>query len=143
DVENADEYKQGGYHRVRIGDKFNNDKYTVISKLGFGHFSTVWLCEEKDKARSVALKINKSNEECTDVANDEIKILKEIRDADKSDTHREKIVCLLDTFLHNGENGTHVCIVFEAIESDLLKLIKENNNIGIAIDKVKNIIGQV
>lgn len=33
----------GGYHPVRIGDLFNN-RYHVVRKLGWGHFSTVWLC---------------------------------------------------------------------------------------------------
>ena len=33
----------GGYHPVKIGDLFNN-RYHVIRKLGWGHFSTVWLC---------------------------------------------------------------------------------------------------
>jgi len=33
----------GGYHPVKIGDLFNG-KYHVIRKLGWGHFSTVWLC---------------------------------------------------------------------------------------------------
>jgi len=28
---------------VKIGDLFNG-KYHVIRKLGWGHFSTVWLC---------------------------------------------------------------------------------------------------
>ena len=33
----------GGYHPVEIGDVYNG-KYKVIRKLGWGHFSTVWLC---------------------------------------------------------------------------------------------------
>lgn len=32
----------GGYHHVKIGDFFNG-RYHVIRKLGWGHFSTVWL----------------------------------------------------------------------------------------------------
>lgn len=32
----------GGYHPVRLGDLFNN-RYSIIRKLGWGHFSTVWL----------------------------------------------------------------------------------------------------
>lgn len=32
----------GGYHRVKIGDVYNN-KYLIVRKLGWGHFSTVWL----------------------------------------------------------------------------------------------------
>nr|CAD7574634.1 unnamed protein product [Timema californicum] len=34
---------QSGYHPVKIGDLFHN-RYHVIRKLGWGHFSTVWLC---------------------------------------------------------------------------------------------------
>ena len=33
----------GGYHPVEIGDFYHN-RYHVIRKLGWGHFSTVWLC---------------------------------------------------------------------------------------------------
>jgi hypothetical protein len=37
---------EGGYHPVRIGDTYNN-KYIIETKLGFGHFSTVWLASDK------------------------------------------------------------------------------------------------
>lgn len=33
----------GGYYRVEIGEIFV-DRYQVVRKLGWGHFSTVWLC---------------------------------------------------------------------------------------------------
>lgn len=33
----------GGYYRVEIGEIFV-DRYQVVKKLGWGHFSTVWLC---------------------------------------------------------------------------------------------------
>ena len=39
-------YGQGGYLRVRIGDKLNN-RYVIESKLGWGHFSTVWLATDQ------------------------------------------------------------------------------------------------
>jgi len=38
-----EDYRRGGYHAVRIGDAFNDGRYVVQSKLGWGHFSTVWL----------------------------------------------------------------------------------------------------
>lgn len=34
----------GGYHPVEIGDLFNK-KYQIVAKLGWGHFSTVWLAK--------------------------------------------------------------------------------------------------
>ncbi|KAK4343097.1 hypothetical protein RND71_038913 [Anisodus tanguticus] len=41
--EGTEDYRRGGYHAVRIGDSFNGDRYVVQRKLGWGHFSTVWL----------------------------------------------------------------------------------------------------
>lgn len=36
-------YRKGGYHPVKPGDLFNNGRYKVVNKLGFGVYSTVWL----------------------------------------------------------------------------------------------------
>ena len=58
-------YGLGGYLRVRVGDVLNQ-RYIVEEKLGWGHFSTVWLTIDRlspksDKRhRFVALKIQKS-----------------------------------------------------------------------------------
>jgi serine/threonine protein kinase len=41
--EGTEDYKRGGYHAVRIGDSFKAGRYVVQRKLGWGHFSTVWL----------------------------------------------------------------------------------------------------
>lgn len=41
--EDPADYTKGGYYPVQIGDLFN-ERYNVIRKLGWGHFSTVWLC---------------------------------------------------------------------------------------------------
>lgn len=39
-------YHPGGYHPVRIGDHLHSGKYEVISKLGYGLYSTVWLARD-------------------------------------------------------------------------------------------------
>ena len=41
--EGTEDYRRGGYHAVRIGDTYSSGRYVVQSKLGWGHFSTVWL----------------------------------------------------------------------------------------------------
>ncbi|TQD76179.1 hypothetical protein C1H46_038295 [Malus baccata] len=41
--EGTKDYKKGGYHTISIVDSFKNGYYVVQSKLGWGHFSTVWL----------------------------------------------------------------------------------------------------
>lgn len=44
--ENIARYCPGGYHHVRIGDRFSNGRYEVLSKLGYGLYSTVWLVRD-------------------------------------------------------------------------------------------------
>ncbi|EER03440.1 srpk, putative [Perkinsus marinus ATCC 50983] len=106
DDEGTDGYKKGGYHAVHLGEIYN-DRYKVLAKLGWGHFSTVWLCEDleytkkiekeiakednqvsaTDKSRPkkitpkryVALKIQKSAPHYTEAAYDEIDILNEAK----------------------------------------------------------------
>jgi serine/threonine-protein kinase SRPK3 len=41
--EGTEDYRRGGYHAVRVGDSFKQGAYVVQYKLGWGHFSTVWL----------------------------------------------------------------------------------------------------
>jgi hypothetical protein len=39
-------YHYGGYHPVRIGDRFKSGRYEVVNKLGYGLYSTVWLVRD-------------------------------------------------------------------------------------------------
>lgn len=39
----GESYHPGGYHPVKLGDKFSNGRYLVIRKIGYGAYSTVWL----------------------------------------------------------------------------------------------------
>lgn len=46
--EGRDAYKAGGLHPVYIGDVYET-KYEVVSKLGWGRYSTVWLVKDLSK----------------------------------------------------------------------------------------------
>lgn len=140
--EDSTDYCKGGYHPVKIGDLFQS-RYHVTRKLGWGHFSTVWLCWDLIEKRFVALKVVKSATHFTETALDEIKLLKVVRESDLNDPKREKVVQLLNDFKISGVNGTHVCMVFEVLGHNLLKLIIKSNYRGIPIRNVKCIIRQV
>jgi serine/threonine-protein kinase SRPK3 len=43
--ENMPAYDRGLFHPVRIGEVFNS-RYQVLTKIGFGANSTVWLCRD-------------------------------------------------------------------------------------------------
>lgn len=140
--ESREDYCKGGYHPVKIGDLFLN-RYHVTRKLGWGHFSTVWLCWDLEDYRYVALKIVKSAPHFTETAKDEIKILKAVRDGDPSNPKRNKTVQLLNDFKITGVNGIHICMVFEVLGHNLLKLILKSNYRGIPISNVRSITRQV
>ncbi|KAK6463568.1 kinase-like domain-containing protein, partial [Scheffersomyces coipomensis] len=102
--ENEFDYKIGGYHPVSKGEiyyskNFPNREYIILRKLGWGHFSTVWLAKSRfnptlhitDTESSseeivdtseyyVAIKFVKSNKNYLEAAEDEIKILKALHD---------------------------------------------------------------
>nr|XP_057939479.1 SRSF protein kinase 3 isoform X2 [Doryrhamphus excisus] len=140
--EDPSDYCKGGYYPVKIGDLFNG-RYHVVRKLGWGHFSTVWLCWDLQKKRFVALKVVKSAPHYTETALDEIKLLRCVRDSDPSDPHRETIVQLIDDFKISGINGVHVCMVLEVLGHQLLKWIIKSNYMGLPLVCVKSIIRQV
>uniref|UniRef100_A0A674MQ87 non-specific serine/threonine protein kinase n=1 Tax=Takifugu rubripes TaxID=31033 RepID=A0A674MQ87_TAKRU len=140
--EDPHDYCKGGYHHVKVGDLYNG-KYHVIRKLGWGHFSTVWLAWDIQVKRFVAMKVVKSAEHYTETAVDEIKLLKSVRNSDPNDPNREMVVQLLDDFKISGVNGTHVCMVFEVLGHHLLKWIIKSNYQGLPLPCVKSIIRQV
>ncbi|KAI5953793.1 DSK1 [Candida theae] len=112
--ESESDYKLGGYHPVCKGDvyfsrKSPNREYVILRKLGWGHFSTVWLaksrmsqlgnasnsihslssttsassggsCGDDCNEYFVAIKFVKSNKNYREAARDEIRILQTLQD---------------------------------------------------------------
>ncbi|XP_072980143.1 uncharacterized protein [Typha angustifolia] len=141
DEEGIDEYRKGGYHAVRAGDHFAGGRYIAQRKLGWGHFSTVWLAYDTYCSRFVALKIQKSAKEYAQAATHEIELLSAIADGDP--TNSKCVVQLLDHFKHAGPNGRHLCLVTEFLGNSLLQLIRYNRNKGIGLNRVRSICRSV
>lgn len=141
--EDLKDYVPGGYHTCHIGETYKNRKYTLVRKLGWGHFSTVWLARDNDKLCHVAMKIVRSAKQYTDTAIDEIKLLDKVTTSDTHHPGHEHVIQLLDTFSHEGPNGVHVCMVFEVLGENLLGLIRRYKHKGIPIVFVKQIAKQL
>jgi serine/threonine protein kinase len=154
DDEGADGYRKGGYHPVTVGEVYYG-RYQVLAKLGWGHFSTVWLCQDMSYNKYVAMKVQKSAPHYTEAAYDEIELLAE---AAKRGSMQEwdatqkgplqvlfptvpftGVVQLIDYFEHHGPNGKHVCMVFETMGPNVLALIKRYNFKGIPLDIVRKV----
>ncbi|KAK5231247.1 serine/threonine protein kinase, CMGC [Exophiala xenobiotica] len=143
DEEDSEDYCKGGYHPVHVGETYNNGRYVVVRKLGWGHFSTVWLSRDTTTGKHVALKVVRSAAHYTETAIDEIKLLNKVNQANPNHPGRRYVVSLLDSFEHKGPNGVHVCMVFEVLGENLLGLIKRWNHRGIPMPLVQQITKQV
>lgn len=159
-----EDYKPGGYHPVHIGEVFL-DRYMVIQKLGWGHFSTVWLSKDLKFDTYVALKVQKSAQHYLDAAYDEVEILQELEkynnEKEWEDSVRRywkdnpnkikngitmshsQVVQLLNSFIHHGPNGRHFCMVFEIMGVTLLEIIKRYNYTGIPLPYVRIMAKQI
>ncbi|KAH9260989.1 hypothetical protein BASA81_000685 [Batrachochytrium salamandrivorans] len=124
--ESESDYRPGGYHRVLIGDEISH--WTITQKLGWGHFSTVWLGSNNTMAvaHTGAVKVQKSAENYREAAEDEIAILKHclaVRDCEECGWGKRFVVELLDSFFHLGPNGNHPVMVFPVLGDNLLALL--------------------
>ena len=138
-------------------------RYVVIKKLGWGHFSTVWMVKNRNVATLgngdsfFALKVQKSAEHYTEAAMDEVELLdcisserkkaeeslatlSKLKEAKISVEHSRYVATLHDSFFHSGPNGRHMCMIFSMLGCNLLSVIKANNYRGLPIAAVKNMV---
>ncbi|CAO3613760.1 unnamed protein product [Cunninghamella echinulata] len=119
------DYTQGGYHPVRIGDQYFN--YKILRKLGWGHFSTVWLVQStKGDGNYYAMKIVKSAKHYTETAKDEIQLLEKVTHQNPTSIESNYVTKISDHFMIEGVNGKHVCMTFEVLGENLLGYMKKH-----------------
>lgn len=109
-TEDPSKYRPRGYHPISMGDVVA-DKYTIVHKLGYGGWSTIWLARDAMLGRYVAIKIA-----LADSGSREVETLRELNSpsaATIAATHRGQsaIPGVLDDFTIRGPNGTHNAIV--------------------------------
>ncbi|KJA12935.1 hypothetical protein HYPSUDRAFT_209980 [Hypholoma sublateritium FD-334 SS-4] len=132
DVELVNNYGPGGFHPVHIGDTFSEGRYTVVHKLGYGTYSTVWLAKHSITARYVSLKIlAASSSQWSDNSSygasgeEEVRALSCLRSGGEDEPGKQYILQLLDDFEFHGPNGVHRCIVAELLGPSLASDIED------------------
>ena len=162
--EGLSDYKVNGYHPVHIGEVLL-ERYIIMQKLGYGHFSTAWLALDTKYGNYVAIKIQKAKQQYIDAAYDEVEILQELgkhnfdkewieslkeyykddkeKLADIETAENSKVVQLFNSFIHHGQNGRHFCMVFEIVGVTLLEIMKRYNYKGIPLPYIRIICKQI
>ncbi|KAL8689620.1 MAG: hypothetical protein Q9218_004746 [Villophora microphyllina] len=114
---------------VRYGQSIN-ERYTVISKLGYGGRSTVWLAHDTLRGqwqsnRYVALKICGNAYASTEDAEHETNVCRHVTATNPKHEGYPYVRTLLDSFAVIGPDGKHMCLVFEAMRQPTSEFLDE------------------
>ncbi|KAF9008441.1 kinase-like domain-containing protein [Cyathus striatus] len=132
-TERASYYREGGLHPVNIGDTIN-DRYQVHNKLGYGACSTIWLVEDLALKRFVSLKVLAAD---VSAVSSELYVARRLKSLqEKPDSHpgREHVIQIYDTFIIQGPNGIHHCVVTETLGITLAQDVSEFYGDGLQDD---------
>ncbi len=133
--DNSRTYKLGNYCEININDILNK-KYLIEKRLGWGHFSMVYIASDKTlddnhPNKYVALKVMKSASSYQETAEDEIETLNLIKEKSNNCEH---ITQILDYFTHY-KLGKHYVIVLKLLNFDLNNLLSEYGKLPLAFVK--------
>src|SRR3984885_3627827 len=116
----------------------------IVNKLGYGSYGTIWLVEDLDSGRYMALKVlsAEASKESSEVTIR--RHLKQRQINDRGSNGQEFLIEFLDDFKVEGQNGTHHCIVTEVLGPSISADVEEiygEERYPIAI--AKKIVAQV
>lgn len=138
DAEPLHRYHQGGFHPIILGNFLDSGRYTVLHKLGWGGYSTVWLARDQrlyDKYEFPGIEANWNYFRYRDEVYVAIKIGvaeaygKEMRELQvtkqmaTSCPRPKHTVLMLENFHLKGPNGRHNCLVFELLGPNIPDII--------------------
>ncbi|AEO69494.1 uncharacterized protein THITE_2146465 [Thermothielavioides terrestris NRRL 8126] len=110
-------YRPEKFYPVRLGQIFKS-RYQVVAKLGFGTYSTIWLCRDIEKNCFLTLKICISGQE----GNNEVAVSRYLESIDAAGHPGKQLLRLvLDEFQIEGPQGTHQCLLFAPLGMSFTK----------------------
>ncbi|GKZ78393.1 hypothetical protein AnigIFM56816_001951 [Aspergillus niger] len=113
--ESLPDYLKERYYPVSLGEVLNS-RYQVITKLGFGASSTVWLCRDLHQDRHLILKVHvRSRRQLP-----EVQISKHLKALHEKHVGEKYVRLVLDSFEIKGHHGVHPCILYPPAGIDIL-----------------------
>ncbi|KAF4973174.1 hypothetical protein FZEAL_9391 [Fusarium zealandicum] len=124
--EKCPDYRPKNFYPARTGETLGG-KYELVSKLGWGTGSTVWLARTTSwlpwqNDRYVALKITNNTPAVRKAARKELEMSEQIFAATTSHPGRQFIRGAVDSFEVQGPDGTHLCMAMEPLRQPLWML---------------------
>lgn len=111
------ESEGGGFYPVRLGEDFEEGRFIVTRKLGWGGFASVWLARDRKHDRHVALKILSAHasKEIEAGRLKERDILRKVSSVAPLHHGFNHVIHLLDEFTFESFAGRHNCFVTDVL----------------------------
>ncbi|RDW63050.1 Protein kinase protein [Aspergillus mulundensis] len=129
------DYDPGKYYPARLGETISK-QYRLVSKLGWGANSTVWLAKDITRwvwqpTRYVTLKITNCGIDEQRSAREEVEISQRISKIRSNHEGRRYVRLVRESFSIPGASGDHLCLVFEPLREPLWVLGKHLGSNGV------------
>ncbi|KAL3474256.1 kinase domain protein [Aspergillus californicus] len=118
-------YKPEHYYPVKIEDVYQA-RYEVSGKIGYGAYSTNWLCQDLREDKFKVLKVSTSLPTYSAVTNRKLKIYEHLTKVHSSHPGQSLIRELYDSFDIQGPVGKHRCLVLQPMHMTLLEMMRLN-----------------
>ena len=109
-------------------------RYEVLAIQGKGGFSTVYRAFDYKNQEMVALKIIRKDEKCEELAQSELRVLRNLLEHERKDVD-SNIIHMKDNFVFRD----HLCITFELMSINLYELMKANSFKGLSLNHIRKI----
>ena len=120
-VEPLEQYRPGGFIPLNPGDSLDKGRFLVLQKLGFGRTATVWLCQENETGKWVAIKVY--SDEASDNAAREVqatRILRHASTGSQGEGGIGRLALATEFFYVKSANGRHVCGVLPVLGPSIM-----------------------
>ncbi|KAJ5934499.1 protein kinase domain protein [Penicillium verhagenii] len=125
DEETLPHYDAKQCYPVHIGDLFN-DRYRVTGKLGYGAYSTSWLCQDIQNQSYIVLKVSTSLQTLPSTTNREFKSYEHLAKINSAHPGQSLLRELYNSFELRGYTGNHRCLVLQPMHMTLLETMNLN-----------------
>ncbi|EXJ82333.1 CMGC/SRPK protein kinase [Capronia epimyces CBS 606.96] len=124
-------YHPDQFYPMRIGETINS-RYRVLGKLGYGAYSTVWLCRNMDDDDYVAVKVCTRTREAEAAQSArtyrELRFYEHVSSLDSQHPGQYYIRGLYETFQLDGPTGQHLCLVHPPMHMTIRELQYQNSS---------------
>ncbi|RMX98209.1 hypothetical protein D0868_10218 [Hortaea werneckii] len=118
-------YRADQFYPVDIGETFNS-RYKVVGKLGYGAYSTVWLCRDLKASDFVSVKVCTRHGAGSIRKDRELKFYEHVASLGSQHPGQAYIRGLLETFELSGPTGKHLCLVQPPMQMTIAELQRQN-----------------